>query len=73
MTRRYSYPLSPRRNSPVQDPEPGSLTEALSNMSVKELKQILKRERVDSCDLVTCVEKSELVELVLKLHARKAQ
>ncbi|KAG7382441.1 hypothetical protein PHYBOEH_010475 [Phytophthora boehmeriae] len=47
--------------------EPGVSIEAVHKMSIKELKQCIDRAGYSD---VTCIEKKEMVELVLKLYAR---
>ncbi|CEG38682.1 alpha beta hydrolase fold-1 domain-containing protein [Plasmopara halstedii] len=62
---------SPKRKKPTRlykNPlEPGLSIEAVHKMSIKELKQSIDRAGYSD---VTCIEKIEMVELVLKLYAR---
>lgn len=63
--------VSPKRKKPsrvYKNPlEPGVSIEAVHKMSIKELKQCIDRAGYSD---VTCIEKKEMVDLVLKLYAR---
>ncbi|KAI9989867.1 hypothetical protein PInf_020158 [Phytophthora infestans] len=63
--------VSPKRKKPsrvYKNPlEPGNSIEAVHKMSIKELKQCIDRAGYSD---VTCIEKKEMVDLVLKLYAR---
>ncbi|KAL4087649.1 hypothetical protein PRIC1_013538 [Phytophthora ramorum] len=63
--------LSPKRKKPsrvYKNPlEAGVSIEAVHKMSIKELKQCIDRAGYSD---VTCIEKKEMVDLVLKLYAR---
>ncbi|GMF44131.1 unnamed protein product [Phytophthora fragariaefolia] len=63
--------VSPKRKKPsrmYKNPlEPGVSIEAVHKMTIKELKQCIDRAGYSD---VTCIEKKEMVDLVLKLYAR---
>ncbi|KAF1785043.1 Alpha/Beta hydrolase fold [Phytophthora cactorum] len=63
--------VSPKRKKPsrvYKNPlEPGVSIEAVHKMAIKELKQCIDRAGYSD---VTCIEKKEMVDLVLKLYAR---
>ncbi|EQC39119.1 hypothetical protein SDRG_03327 [Saprolegnia diclina VS20] len=59
--------------SPLELLEPDLCADDIASLSVKELKQMLNDGGIDNTLLSTVVEKSELVDLVLKLHARRVR
>ncbi|OQS01282.1 serine protease family S09X [Achlya hypogyna] len=66
-------PVEDVASSPLELLEPPLSVEEVSAMSVKELKKMLNDGGISNTLLTNVVEKAELVDLVLKLHARRVR